>query len=124
MQRLTILESQVGSICALIKEGALFNATKLFLPRGLADCQDPSVEEKLRALHPTASPHLLGGANLTSFKESLMGEVTGADTEEPNGGQRACDAIRSFPPGLKGGPSGLSPVHLKDSCRKLREVSS
>jgi hypothetical protein len=53
----TMPESQVGAIRALIEEGALSKATKLLLSRGLADSQDPSVEGKLRALHPKADPH-------------------------------------------------------------------
>ena len=117
-------ESQVGAIRALIEEVALSKATKLLLSRGLADSQDPSVEGKLRALHPISQPHLVAGADLPSLVQGSLGEGTDADTEEPKWAKRAWDAISSFPPGSAGGPSGLRPVHLKECCRKLGEGSS
>ena len=117
-------ESQVGAIRALIEEGALSKATKLLLSCGLADSQDPSVEGKLRALHPNASPHVVAGVDLPSLVKGSLGSDTGADAEEPKWAKRAWDAISSFPPGTAGGPSGLRPVHLKECCRKLGEGSS
>jgi hypothetical protein len=51
----TMPESQVESIRALEEEGALAKAAKMLLSTGLADTQDPTVEGKLRALHPAGA---------------------------------------------------------------------
>ena len=96
----TMPESQVESIRALVEEGALAKAAKMLLSTGLADAQDPTVEGKLRALHPAGAKHLVAGADLPSLVQGSLGDATDADQEWVLvWAKRAWDAISSFPPG-------------------------
>ena len=91
--------SQVGKIRALLEEGALSKATKLLVSAGLANSQDPGVEQVLRDLHPPPLPHLVAGAYLPqSTPNKLAAEAGEEDEQETRWAKKAWRAITSFPP--------------------------
>ena len=68
--------SQVGKMRALVEEGALSMATKMLVSTGLANSQDPSVEQALRDLHPDALPHFVAGNDLPqAISTSLVNQA-------------------------------------------------
>ena len=110
---------QVGKIRALVEQGALSKATKLLVSTGLANSQDPSVEQALQDLHPEALPHLVGGDDLPRTIPNSLANQAGEEQEQDTWAKRAWSAVTSFPPRSAGGPSGLRPIHLSECCRKL-----
>jgi hypothetical protein len=67
----------IRTIQNLVEEGALSKAAKHLLSEGLADASDPSVVERLRALHPTAPPVVTGGD--TALPEFIDPRLSDAD---------------------------------------------
>ena len=111
----------IRTIHSLVEEGALSKAAKHLLSEGLADASDPSVLERLRALHPTAPPVVTGGD--TALPDFLDPRLSDAD-DACDWGKLAWKAVSSFSPGSAPGPSGLRPGHLKECLQKEGRASS
>ena len=73
--------SQIGKLRALAEERALSKAAKFLTSTGLANSQEPDVEQAPRDLHPSPLPHLVAGAGLPpSVPNNLVDPAT--DPEE------------------------------------------
>ena len=92
------------AVTTAVREGALSKAAKLLLenasPAG-------DVEAELRKLHPVRTvPVQIPNANLESNAELEIDKDV------------VSKALRTFPPGSSGGPSGLRPIHLIEALKK------
>ena len=120
-QEESLPRSVVQAIRGLVEEGALSKAAKHLLSESLADASDPSVLERLRALHPSAGPISTG------VDSDLPDHLPTSLTEGEEGcewGALAWRAVTSFSPGSAPGPSGLRPGHLKDCLGKAGKGSA
>ena len=83
----------IRTIHSFVEEGALSKAAKHLLSEGLADASDPSVLERLRALHPTAPPVVTGGD--TALPDFPYPRLSDAD-DACDWGKLAWKAVSSF----------------------------
>ena len=110
-------ERLVGSMRALVAEGAPRKALNLLTSDGLHDIEDPSVLPRLQALHPAGSP------------VDLSTVPSPADPGLPSledvkfWSEAVLKGVADFPRGSAPGPSGLRPSCLFDLLKRGPHVS-
>ena len=110
-----VTEATCRRLRRLVGEGAPSRAMQTLLTEGVHDSHDPSVQKKLRDLHPDAPLSQMTEGGSVGPAAPLVPDVSEAWIAA------VLDAVRSFPNASAAGPSGLRPSVLQDLlCRTRR----
>ena len=118
-------KATIGTVKALVAEGALSKAARHLVSERLADIYDPAVVAELRRLHPNAPlptvPLRVRGLDLPDIPadpNDLAAWLAERSEKEAEEAKRMTTAVKAFPPGSAAGPSGLRPAHLKECLER------
>ena len=106
-----LTQSQLDRVRQLLADGAAKKALQLLNSSGVHDPTDPTVLQRLEALHPPPREDIPISLPLR-IPPALEDAAPGFwDT-------RVSEAITHFPRGSAPGPSGLRPAHLQDAIKR------